>query len=160
MGLFLLGVAVVLRFVCFGFGPAMAGIWRALISYPVEHLGEFEYPSILFKVHPFPQSLRIQQILFLFFLHPSDPFLHLPFITILQHLLLLYLLPQLPIILNHEIVDGLLIVSMRMLHEGFAFYLLEELLLLDLLLVVLQDVAEVALLHEVDFSLLLGGVPE
>lgn len=104
--------------------------------------------------------MGIQHIFLLLFLHPSDSFLHLPFIAVLEHLLLLFLLPQLPVVLDHEIVDGLLIVSLRMFHERFALDLLAVLLFLDLLLVVLQDVAEVALFHEVDFSLLVGGVPE
>ena len=138
----------------------MAGVRRALISHPVEHLGQFEYPSIFFKIHPFPEAVGIQHILLLFFPHPSDSFLHLAFVAVLEHVLVLFLLPQLAIILDHKLVDGLLVVSVRMIHEGLALNLLAQLLLLDLLLVVLQDVAEVALLHELHFSLLVGGVPE
>lgn len=160
MGLFPLGVGVVLRLVGLGFDPAMAGIWGALIGHSVEHFRQFKYPSILFEIHPFPQTMGIQHIFLLLFLHPPDSFLHLPFIAILEHLLLLFLLPQLPVVLDHEIVDGLLIVSLRMFHERFALDLLAVLLFLDLLLVVLQDVAEIALFYEVDFSLLVGGVPE
>lgn len=160
LGLLPLGVAVVFGLVGLGFDPAVAGIGGALVGHSVEHFGQFEYASILFEIHPFPESMGIQQVLFLFFLDPSDPLLHLPLVAVLEHLLLLLLLPELPVILKHEIVDGLLIVPMRMFHKRFALVPLPELLLLDLLLVVLQDVAEVALLHELHLSLLVGGVPE
>ena len=56
--------------------------------------------------------MGIQHIFLLFFLHPPDSFLHLPFIAVLEHQLLLFLLPELSVVLDHEIVDGLLIVSM------------------------------------------------
>ena len=160
LGLFPLGVAVVFGLVCLGFDSAVAGIGGALVGHSVEHFGEFEYASILFEVHPFPESMGIEQVLLLFFLHPPDFFLHLSFVAVLEHLFLLLLLPELAVIFVHEVVDGLLIVAMRMFDEGFALDPLALFLLLDLLLVVLEDVAEVALLHEVDFALLVGGVPE
>lgn len=138
----------------------MAGIRGALKGHSVEHFRQFEHPSILFEIHSFPQTMGIQHIFLLFFLHPPDSFLHLPLIAVLEHQLLLFLLPQLSVVLDHEIVDGLLIVPMRMFHKRFAFDLLAVLFLLDLLLVVLKDVAEVSLFHELDFSLLVGGVPE
>lgn len=59
LGLFLLRIAIVLRFVSFSFDPAITGIGGTLISYSVEHLGEFKYPSILLKIHPFPQPMGI-----------------------------------------------------------------------------------------------------
>lgn len=153
------GIILVLV-VAFGLGPAVALGGRGLIGDPIEHLGNLKHASILLIIQSLPLSVGEHDIFFLLHPLPFSFFPHLSLIGLPKYVFLLLLPPQIAIGLSEQLIDGLLIDLLGMFVEVFELHLLPASLVFDLLLVVLQDVAHVALPHRVHLSLFLGRVPE
>lgn len=146
--------------VAFGLGPAVALRRCGLIGDSIEHLGNLKHASILLIIQSLPLPVGEDDIFFL--LHPLllSFFSHLSLISLPEYVFLLLLLPKVTIGLSHQLIDGFIIDLLRMFVVVFELKLLLTSLVLDLLLVVLQDVAHVTLTHAVHLSLFLGRVPE
>jgi hypothetical protein len=146
--------------VAFGFDPSVSVARRGLIADPIEHFGYFKHATLLLIVQSFSLAVCVNDILF--FLHPLslNPLPNLPLVALFQHVLLLIPLPKVSVRFGKQFAYGLLIDLVRELVEGLEFELLPASLVLDLLLVVLQDVAHVTLTHVMHLALLLRRVPK
>ena len=146
--------------VAFSFDSSVGVARRGLIADPIEHFGYFKHATLFLIVQSFSLAVRVNDIPF--FLHPLSliPLPNLPLVAFLQHILLLFPLPQVSVRFGKQLVDGLLVDLLRVLIECPEFKLLPASLVFDLLLVVLQDVAHVALTHVIHLPLLLRRVPK
>lgn len=142
--------------VAFGLGPAATLRRRGLVSYPIEHLRNLKHASIFLIIQPFLLSIGKHDIFFLLHLLPLSLFPHLSLISLSEYMFLFLLLPKIAIGLSHQLIDGLLIDLLGMFIEVFKLDLFPASLVLNLLLVVLEDIAHVTLTHGVDLSLFLG----